>query len=146
MRVFEVMTEDVTTVPPDMPAVDARALMDTSRVHHLIVTSNRDIVGVVSDGDLGATILPGSTVRDVMTAHVIPVEKTETVRKAANLLEGRTIGCLPVTDRGRLVGIITTSDLLRLIGRGVARPETKKRRFANHRVPHRKAHLPSGRW
>ena len=146
MRVFEVMSEDVTTVPPAMPAEEARALMQSDRVHHLVVTANRRVLGVLSTGDLRGAVPAGASVRDVMTSHVVTVDRDETVRKAANLMDGRTIGCLPVTEDGRLVGIVTIADLLRLIGKGIDRPEPKRRRIANHRVPHRKTHMPSGTW
>ena len=43
-----------------------------------------------------------------------------TVRQAANRLRGRGVGCLAVMDDGRLRGIVTTQDLLELIGRGTA--------------------------
>ena len=43
-------------------------------------------------------------------------------RQAANLLRGRTIGCLPIVEDGKAVGIVTTTDLLELIGRGSERP------------------------
>ena len=145
MRVFEVMNHDVKTVSPAMPVEEARAIMESGRVQYLVVTANRRVVGLVSSGDLDG-VRSGRAVQDVMTEHVVTVEHGETVRKAANLMEGRTIGCLPVTDGGRLVGLITTSDLLRLMGKGVERPEPKRRRFTHHRVPHRKMHIASGRW
>jgi CBS domain-containing protein len=145
MRVFEIMSGPVRTVSPGTPAREARALLDAHRVRHLVVTSRDQVVGVVSNRDIDAAA-PGSAVGDVMTAPVVTLERTETVRKAANLMQGRTIGCLPVTDGGRLVGIVTTSDLLRLVGGGAARPEPRSRRTANHRVPHRKARSATGRW
>lgn len=147
MRVFEVMSSRVRTVPPDTPVVSARELMEANRIDHLVVTEDHAVVGVVSRRDLDdATTQTDDHVRDVMASSVVTIGKTEPVRKAANLMTGRTIGCLPVTDGGRLVGIVTTADLLRLIGKGVTRPEPKNRRVVHHRVPHRKAHVASGRW
>jgi tRNA nucleotidyltransferase (CCA-adding enzyme) len=143
MRVFEVMSDRVSTVTPATPVAAARLLMDTIRAGHLVVTMDRRVVGIVTRQDLSA---PGASVEDVMTSPAVTVEKTATVRKAANLMQGRGIGCLPVTDRGRLAGIVTTTDLLRLVGRGIDRPQPPARRTANHRVPHRKAHAATGRW
>jgi acetoin utilization protein AcuB len=55
------------------------------------------------------------------------------------LLRGRTIGCLPVTEDGKLVGIVTTTDLLEAVGRGAERPVSKgKRRILKSRGPRRK--------
>lgn len=150
MRVAEVMTEGVQTVPPTLPAVDAWELMRRKDIRHLVVTAGSQVVGVLSDRDAGgrggASIRARSTVADLMTAAVVTIEPRAPVRKAANLMRGRTIGCIPVTEGKRLVGIVTVSDLLALLGRGVDRPTKAVRRGLDHRVPHRKMNLPSGVW
>ena len=150
MRVAEVMTEGAETVPPTMPAADAWELMRRKRIHHLVVTAGSAVLGVLSDRDAGgrngASLRARSTVSDLMTAHVVTLEPKALVRKAANLMRGRTIGCIPVTDGKRLVGIVTVSDLLDLLGRGVERPAKGGHRASHHRVPHRKMHSPSGVW
>jgi len=151
MRITEVMTEDVSTVPPTMSAVDAYALMKTARLHHLVVTREGNVVGLLSLRDISPQgrhpkIPDGVTVEDLMSKPVVTIERGETVRKAANLMQGRTIGCLPVTENGKLVGIITTSDLLQLLGKGGDRPEHNARPTLSHRVPHKKQHIASGRW
>jgi acetoin utilization protein AcuB len=69
-----------------------------------------------------------------------------TVRQAANLLRGRTIGCLPVVEDGAILGIVTTIDLLELIGRGAERPVPKTRRWVlKDRGPRRKPVAGRGR-
>ncbi len=50
------------------------------------------------------------------------------MREAANLLRGRAIGCLPVVSGERIVGIVTITDLLELIGRGQEKAVTQKER------------------
>jgi CBS domain-containing protein len=142
MRVYEVMNDRVTTITPETTTAAARALMNTIRARHLLVTVDRRVVGIVSRRDLAA----GGSVQDVMSSPVVTIEKTALVRKAANLMQGRVISCLPVTDRGRLAGILTTTDLLRVLGQGIDRPQLPGRRTVNHRVPHRKAHSATGKW
>jgi CBS domain-containing protein len=62
-------------------------------------------------------------------------------------MRGRSIGSLVVTEAGRAIGIITITDLLELLGRGLDRPvETTTRRPIGHRAPHRKRHRSSGSW
>ena len=56
-----------------------------------------------------------------MTAPAVTVEPTTTVRQAANVMRGRSIGCLVVVESGRAIGIVTVSDLLELVGRGLDR-------------------------
>jgi CBS domain-containing protein len=58
-------------------------------------------------------------VASLMTRRIATAPPSLTVRKAANLLRGSAVGALPVVDRGRLVGIVTVSDLLDQLGRGV---------------------------
>lgn len=150
MRIFEAMSEQVRTVRPGMGAAEAWHFMHTNGIHHLVVTDNATVVGVVSDRDISPRRRPpaasGTTVADVMSAPVATIERDQTIRKAANLMEGRTIGCLPVLDHGQLVGIITTADLLRLLGQGGERPVHNARPTLTHKVPHKKTHVGTGRW
>jgi acetoin utilization protein AcuB len=149
MRVFEVMTEGVRTVPPSLPAAEAWQLMRTAGIHHLVVTDERRIVGILSDRDAGgragAPVRAGKSVADLMTRGVVTIQSDETVGRAANVMHGRTIGCLPVLAGRKLVGVLTTSDLLEVIGTGGDRRPKVERRGLSHRVPHTKQHRRPGR-
>jgi acetoin utilization protein AcuB len=124
--------------------------MRRKRIRHLVVVANGDVLGVLSERDAGgkrgSSLRAQLTVADLMTAQVTTIPPDATVRKAANLMRGRTIGCLPVLDGRKLVGIVTASDLLELVGRGHARPQQAERRNLHHRVGHRKAHGAFGVW
>jgi acetoin utilization protein AcuB len=150
MRLFEVMTQKVETVAPATPAADAWELMHRRRIRHLVVTRGGDILGVVSDRDLGgragARVRQGKNVAELMTPHAVTMGLEDTVRRAANLMRGRSIGCVPIAAGKRLVGIVTTSDLLTLLGRGVERPAQSVRRGLSYRAPHRKRHRTAGAW
>lgn len=150
MRVAEVMTERVETVPATMPAADAWDLMRRKGIRHLVVTAGSDVKGVLSERDAGgrsgASVRTNSSVADLMTTAVVTVAPDAPVRRIANLMRGRTIGCVPVVDGKRLVGIVTVSDLLDLLGRGVDRPAPPQRRGLHHRVPHRKVKGAFGVW
>ena len=144
MRVQDVMTEGVKTLAPTAAAEDAWNVMRFNRIHHLVVTKGKRVVGVLSDRDAGghrgASVRMNSTVADLMTAPAVTVEPTTTVRQAANVMRGRSIGCLVVVESGRVVGIVTVSDLLELVGRGLDRGAiTSKRWTLSHRTPHRKS-------
>lgn len=150
MRVRELMTERVQTVPLQMPADDAWEIMRRQRVHHLVVMDGQKIAGVLSDRDAGgrsgASVRACRTVADLMTANVATVAPSDTIRSIANLMRGRTIGCVPVVEKNRLVGIVTLFDLLQLLGRGVDRPAKSSRPSATHRVPHRKLGRAHAAW
>ena len=73
-----------------------------------------------------------------MTAPAVTVEPTTTVRQAANLMRGRSIGRLVFAESGRAIGIVTVSDLLELVGRGLDRAAvTTKRWTLSHRTRYR---------
>ena len=151
MRVQDVMTENVQTMSASSAAEDARELMRRGGFHHVVVTRGPQVAGILSDRDAGGpqgeSVRRGRTVEELMTTPVVTVGPTTTVRKAANLMRGRSIGCLVVTNRGRVIGIVTVADLLELLGRGSDRSVTPARRFTlKHRVPHRKRDTATGVW
>lgn len=144
MRVQDVMTKGVKTIPPTIAAEEAWNLMRLNRIHHLVVTKETRAVGVLSDRDAGglrgASVRTNRSVADLMTAPPVTVAPTATVRQAANVMRGRSIGCLVVVDAGRVIGIVTVSDLLELVGRGLDRGVVTARRWTlRHRAPHRKS-------
>ncbi len=142
MRVGDVMTRSVETISPTESTAAALTAMKQKRIRHLVVTQGKNILGVVSDRDLESfgSDLRGEAIEAVMTSSVVTATPTMTLRKAANLLRGRTIGCLPVVDDDRLVGIVTTTDLLDLIGHGTERPIDKGKRWVlKGRGPRRKS-------
>jgi CBS domain-containing protein len=151
MRVQDVMTADVKTIAPTAPAQDAWNMMRFNRIHHLVVTKGRRLLGVLSDRDAGgrrgAAVRTNTVVGDLMTAPAVTVEPTMTVRQAANVMRGRSIGCLVVAKAGHAIGIVTVSDLLELVGRGLDRGAvTANRRMLNHRTPHRKSRGVVAAW
>jgi CBS domain-containing protein len=68
----------------------------------------------------------------------VETARTDTLRAVANLMRGRTIGGAPVVEGHRLVGIVTITDLLEALGRGIDRPAPGTRPIAPHPTPHRK--------
>lgn len=138
MRLAEIMNTDVIAAGPDDTADRAWSMMRTKSVRHLVVMDRRRVVGVLSERDLGgrngAAVRRGRTVSDLMSHQVVEASPTTTLRQAANLMRGRTIGCLPVVDDGRVVGIVTTTDILDQLGRGSTRPAVQAER-PNRRAP-----------
>jgi acetoin utilization protein AcuB len=125
MRLNEIMTLDVRSVAPEASAEDAYALMRSERVRHLAVMDRGKLVGVLSERDLGSSrgtgVRKNKLVVELMTDHTVTATPRTTVREAANLLRGHIVGCLPIMDKGKLVGIVTTTDLLDLLGHGEGR-------------------------
>ena len=130
MRVYEVMSRDVETVKPSVLASEAKTRMRHLSIHHMVVVAGNELKGVVSERDLGGAKLPkvlgDYTVEDVMTTPVITVTTRTTIRRAAALMEGRSVGSLVVTSaNGKVAGIVTITDLLRLL---MKQPEYRSNR------------------
>ena len=129
------MSTKIKTIASTANVGEARNAMRTQGVHHLLVQDGRQIVGVVSDRDLGGRVGARNgtgdarPVAEVMTSNVATAEPETSIRQAANLLRGRSIGCLPVVEDGRAVGIVTITDLLELVGRGSERPIERSTRW-----------------
>ena len=123
MRLADIMSEEVETIAASAPLDQARELMKRQDVRHLLVTAAGSVVGVLSQRDLGRRNPRNgkSKVADAMSTPVVTTGPHATVREAANLLRGHRIGCLPIVEDGRPIGIVTISDLLDLIGKGVER-------------------------
>ncbi len=133
MRLREIMSSPVSVAAPDDPAEEGWNRMRTEGIHHIVVRDARELLGVVSSRDLGG---PGGksarknlTIGELMTTDVVTATPETTVRQAANLLRGRSIGCLPIVDGTRLCGMVTVSDLLELLGKGADRPVGKSTRW-----------------
>lgn len=124
MRLREIMSKDVRSIEPFATAEDAYAVMKLHRIHHLVVQDKGRVVGVLSERDLGGrsgtSLRAGRSVSELMTQNVTSGTELMTVREAANLMRGKSIGCLPVLKGKKLMGIITVTDMLELIGTGPA--------------------------
>jgi len=133
MRVRDIMHTKVETIDQEQSAETAYNLMRLNRIHHLIVTTGPEIVGVLSERDLGGkdrqVMRQTHKVLSFMTPYAVKAKPGMTVRQAATLMRGWSIGCLPVIDGGGLAGILTVSDLLDLIAkRGGELPVRKARK------------------
>ena len=133
MRVSDVMSSAVSTIESSESAQAALRRMLTRKVRHLPVVDARGVLmGVVTDRDLrhylfapgvfkeigrisADALLRAVTVKQVMSAPAISIDAVEDLEVAARLMVERKIGSLPVVDGGRVIGIVTETDLLRQI-------------------------------
>jgi acetoin utilization protein AcuB len=133
MRLQDFMNTEVHTISAQETAETAYQRMLRHNIHHLVVMDGGAINGILSIGDLGGVNEEAQRqkmlVSHAMAKSVVTATPETTLREAANLMRGCTIGCLPVVEDDKLVGIITTTDLLELIGRGIERivADTEKR-------------------
>lgn len=113
-RVGEIMTSPVVTVSPDAATADIADTLSRHRISAVpVVDEGGGVVGVVSEYDLLAKT--GRTARDVMTTAVVSVSADTGITDVRHLLVDRRIRRVPVLDGGRLIGIVSRSDVVALM-------------------------------
>ena len=134
LKVRDLMTADPTTLKRNDKLTLADDIMRLGRVRHLPVVDDDDqtLVGIVTQRDLfrdalaqalgygrhaQRKILDSLSVKDVMNTSVITTTPETSLVEAARLLTERKIGCLPVVENGRIVGILTEGDFVALVAR-----------------------------
>jgi len=131
MRVRDLMSAEVATVRRNDKLAIADDLMSLGRIRHTPVLDDEgdEVVGILSQRDLfrGALaravgygghaqqkLLNLLVVKDVMTTDPVTTTPDAPLADAARTMLERKIGCLPVLEGGKLVGILTESDFVRL--------------------------------
>lgn len=127
--VTEIMSGNVRTVSPGQSLLDARELMEHYGIRHVPVLTGTELVGILSRTDImraswGVTrqeerenrqMLEGISVAEAMSPQPLAVAPHTTIREAAEALAELDLSALPVLDNGELIGIITTTDLIRFL-------------------------------
>ena len=114
MKVKEVMTSHVVTVDADVRAEEVARLLTRHRISGLpVVDRSGALIGLVSEYDLLAR--KGGTVAEIMSGNVISVGPETDIEEVARLIANRRIRRVPVLEGGRLVGIVSRSDLIQQI-------------------------------
>ncbi len=127
MKVKDVMVKEVATLDVNDELSLANDIMRLGRIRHLPVVDGTRLAGIVSERDLFRSSLAqalgyGSKdtrdlmktlhIKDVMVADVVTISSEMGVCEAVRLMLERKIGCLPVVENERLVGLITETDML----------------------------------
>ena len=130
MKISELMARDVETLDRNDTLSLAEDLMKMKRIRHLPVTDDGELVGIISQRDLfhaglstamgfgtkaKGEFLKSVLVKEITTEKVITISSGSDVKTAAQLMLEKKIGCLPVVDNGELVGLISESDVIRIV-------------------------------
>ena len=128
MLVRDWMPADPQTVTAATPVMEAMQRLRDGGYRRLPVVRDGKLVGIVTDRDLKEAtpskatslsvyelnyLLSKLTIKDVMTAPVMTIGSEDAIEEAALVMETHRVSGLPVVDRGKLVGILTITDLLR---------------------------------
>lgn len=136
MKIRELMTGGLITVRPETPVQEARDLLAREEIRHLPVTrADGALAGIVTDRDIRLNLpsratslsageinhlLARLTVGEIMTRTVITIGPDAPAREGARIMLDHRIGALPVVDDGRLIGIVTETDIVRAFVRVTA--------------------------
>ncbi len=130
MNVGRRMSHPVITVHADTPITKAHALMAREKIQQLPVIKNGKLVGIVAEGDIlkaypssattlavweVASLIEKIAVKDVMSKEILTVTEDTPIEEAARILADHKISSLPVLRGKELVGIITETDLFRIM-------------------------------
>jgi CBS domain-containing protein len=131
MNVEAIATKTVITLNVNDSLLDASRLLREKGIRHLpVVAGDGRLVGIVTDRDIKKASASEATSLDihelmylldklqvskVMTKAPATVQSGTPIRDAAKLMVEKKIGCLPVVDNGKLTGIVTEIDMLRLL-------------------------------
>lgn len=131
MTIERRMTLNPVTISPDASVVEASELMKKEKVHRLpVLDKDKKLVGVISEKDIlfaspspasslsiheMAYLLSQLTVRKLMTKNPVTISKDVPVEEAARIMVDGDLSCLPVVEGDRLVGIVSKSDLFKIL-------------------------------
>jgi len=122
------MSTDLITVNLTNNLVDAEKLFNQNSIRHIPVVSGNDIIGILSltdllrvsfvdaygsnESDVDTAVYNVLSIEQVMVKQLVSVSSTQTIREVAEVLAKNEFYALPVVDNNKLVGIVTTTDLL----------------------------------
>jgi acetoin utilization protein AcuB len=129
LKVADAMTPEPVTIGPEDSLTQAMELMRKRGIRRLPVVVADTLVGILAQGDLNRAqpsilsesqeefvrVMEGTPVSRIMIQKPVTVTEETALSEAAQTLHAMKFGALPVTRDGRLVGILTDSDLLRCL-------------------------------
>jgi len=126
--VSKIMSTNLITVNHTNNLVEAEKLFNENSIRHIPVVSGDDIIGILSltdllrvsfvdaygsdESDVDTSVYKMLSIEQVMVKKLISVSSTQTIKEVAEILAKNEFHALPVVDDGKLIGIVTTTDLL----------------------------------
>jgi CBS domain-containing protein len=115
--VNQIMRKSILTIDSSVPAYEAAKMMEELNVGSLVVAENNVSVGIITDRDFAIKVTAHSYPRDtpirrIMSSPIISVGPFDTLLVAAELMSSKKLRKLPVIQDGKVVGIITATDLI----------------------------------
>ncbi len=127
MKVRDIMVKEVATLDVNDELSLANDIMRLGRIRHLPVVDGARLVGIISERDLFRSslaqalgyetkatreLMKSLRIKDVMVSRVITVSPDTDLKTAVKMMVDHKIGCLPVVEGDRLIGLVTETDIL----------------------------------
>jgi CBS domain-containing protein len=116
--VRDIMSKDVRVVRPDTSVKEVVATMNKFNIGSIIVVQSDRPVGIITERDILRRLVEQSlapealTARQIMTSPVLTINENATIEEAAKFMVNKKVKKLPVMNNGKLVGIITFTDIV----------------------------------
>ena len=115
----QIMNKDVLSKDGSSTIQEAAEAMKKSSVGCVIVTENQTPTGIITERDFVTKVAAEgrplfTEISEIMSTPLITINHEETVWEASEIMKERKIHKLPVDDAGKIVGIITTSDIVKI--------------------------------
>jgi CBS domain-containing protein len=126
----EIMMGSPVTLKPEDSLSLASDVISLGRIRHIPVVDDGRLVGIVTERDLigaaasqifglkqknKAALLKSVLIKEVMKRRVVTAAPDTPIKEIAHLMAEKKIGCVPIVSAGALVGLVTTTDLLRYV-------------------------------
>jgi acetoin utilization protein AcuB len=141
MYVRDLMQREVTTLDAEESLGLADDIMRLGRIRHMPVTAGGRLVGILSQRDLFRAAISSALqfragaerewlakipTREIMTSDLFTIGPDAPIREAAKLMLDKRIGCVPVVEHDKLVGLLSESDCMQYLVRLLDIVETKR--------------------
>lgn len=123
LMVESIMVKKVVTFKPTDQVVDIAKVMSKNKISCVVIVKNKKPIGLLTERDVIKKIVSKnlSTVdlkaKDIMTTKLMTISSKENIFRAAHLMQKKHIRRLPVVDKGKLVGLITETDVVKAMTR-----------------------------
>lgn len=124
-KVKEIMTTDVITTPSNVDVVNAFEELMEHKISAMPVVDDGELVGIITATDLGHNLILdkyelGTDVKSIMIKDVVTVSPENTIQEAIEIMQSHApdsniLNQLPAVENGKLVGIISDGDIIKLI-------------------------------
>jgi len=129
--ISSIMTKEVLTLAPTATMMEVKHLFEKKNIHHIPILNGEALVGIISKSDFLFFIhgyetslyeklkdnirLTSYTTDKVMIKDIAKLESTDTIRAALEVFKINILHALPIVDEGKLVGILTTHDIIKAL-------------------------------